>query len=191
VIIIRDTPAADPSTDVSAPDAPTSPAGDLPVLLPSSIDVEATYLELAPAVLGYLRTQSTPDAEDLLGEVFVQVVRDLPAFRGSTVDLRRWVFTIAHHRVVDEARRQRRRLATEPLDAPGAPEPASRAVEDPDPALLDALRTLTDDQREVIVLRFVADLPIRDVARITRRRLGAVKAMQHRALARLAEILGE
>jgi len=51
------------------------------------------------------------------------------------------------------------------------------------------LAQLTPDQREVIGLRFVADLALEDVARITGRKVGAVKAMQHRALAQLARIL--
>jgi len=53
-----------------------------------------------------------------------------------------------------------------------------------------ALSTLTPEQREVVVLRFVGDVSLEDVARITRRRVGAVKAMQHRALEALARQLG-
>jgi RNA polymerase sigma-70 factor (ECF subfamily) len=60
-----------------------------------------------------------------------------------------------------------------------------------DPQLQAAIDTLTDDQRAVVLLRFVADLPLHDVARITRRRIGAVKALQHRALAALERALGE
>ena len=63
------------------------------------------YRRLAPTVLGYLRARRVPDAEDVLGEVFLQVARDLPRFRGdSEDDLRRWVMTIAHNRMADAAR---------------------------------------------------------------------------------------
>lgn len=55
-----------------------------------------------------------------------------------------------------------------------------------DPALLSAIDGLTPQQREVVLLRFVADLPIEAVARIAGRTTGAVKALQHRALAQLA-----
>ena len=51
------------------------------------------------------------------------------------------------------------------------------------------LHALTDDQREVIVLRFVGDLPLGEVARLTGRRVGAVKRLQARGLARLAGLL--
>jgi RNA polymerase sigma-70 factor, ECF subfamily len=58
-----------------------------------------------------------------------------------------------------------------------------------DDELLNALDALTDDQRTVVLLRFVADLPLRDVARITGRRVGAVKALQHRGLDELQRAL--
>lgn len=151
-------------------------------------DAARAYRMLAPAVLGYLRAQHAPEPEDLLGEVFLQVARDFARFRGDETDLRRWVFTIARHRLVDDRRRRQVRPVTTG-DAP--PEVASSGPLDPvDPALVAALRELTPDQREVVVLRFVADLSLQDVARITRRRVGAVKALQHRALAALADRLG-
>ena len=145
------------------------------------------YRRLAPAVLGYLRTQGAPDPEDLVGEVFLNVARDLSRFRGDDDALRRWVFTIAHNRLLDARRRAARRpqMARVPL-----PEVASPPPPEPlDPELVAALDTLTAEQREVVVLRFVADLSLDDVARITRRKVGAVKALQHRALETLARQL--
>lgn len=148
-------------------------------------DAGRLYRFLAPAVLGYLRAQRTPEPEDLLGDVFLQVARDLARFRGDDAALRRWVFTIAHNRVVDDARRRARRPQPTPTDdlsdhATGPPQDAL------DPVLLAALDRLTPDQREVVVLRFVADLPLEAVARITRHTVGSVKALQHRALDFLA-----
>ena len=138
------------------------------------------YRRLAPAVLGYLRAQQAPDPEDLMGEVFLQVARDLDRFSGDDDAMRRWVFAIAHNRLLDARRRQTRRpvisWGTMP-DVPANPTPDSL-----DPELVSALDTLTKEQREVVVLRFVADLSLDDVARITRRKVGAVKALQHRAL---------
>lgn len=138
------------------------------------------YRTLAPAVLGYLRAQRAPDPEDTLGEVFLQVARDLPRFRGDDDALRRWVFSIAHNRLQDARRHEGRRPL---LSDRALPERAGEQPTDPlDPELVDALAELTPDQREVVVLRFVADLALADVARITHRRVGAVKALQHRAL---------
>ena len=56
-----------------------------------------------------------------------------------------------------------------------------------DPELLDALAGLTADQREFVVLRFVADLSLGAVAELTGRKVGAVKALQHRGLANPAQ----
>jgi len=147
------------------------------------------YRELAPAVLAYLRSQHVDDSDDALGEVFYGVARDIHRFRGDHSALRRWVFTIAHHRLVDQRRRRTRRpeeLRAEPPEQTSPPCTPARL----DPDLVEALGALTPDQREVITLRFVADLPIRDVARITRRRIGAVKALQYRGLDALERILG-
>jgi len=142
---------------------------------------------MAPAVLGYLRARRAPDPEDVLGEVFLQVSRDLDRFQGEAADLRRWVFTIAHHRMTDAFRRRARRPQiadrTPPVvAAPPVPEPV-------DDELIAALQQRGDDQREVVVLRFVADLSLEDVAAITGRNVNAVKAMQHRALANLRRAL--
>lgn len=146
------------------------------------------YQAFAPAVLGYLRSQRAPDPEDVLGEVFLQVARDWRKFRGDDASLRRWVFSIAHNRLLDARRAAGRRPA---IASAMVPERAAHpAPGDMDPELLNALATLTPEQREVVVLRFVGDLPLEDVARITRRRVGAVKAMQHRALQALERALG-
>ncbi|MGQ0432570.1 MAG: RNA polymerase sigma factor [Microthrixaceae bacterium] len=152
------------------------------------MDAGDVYRQLAPAVLGYLRGQRLPDPEGVLGEVFLNVARSLHRFRGNEEDLRRWVFTIARHRVIDDSRHRSRRpqtTGTVPVDLAGPPDDAGLDLD-----LLDALGQLNADQREVVTLRFVADLPLEDVARITGRSVGAVKSMQLRGLTQLARILG-
>lgn len=135
-------------------------------------------------MLGYLRSQRVPEAEDVLGEVFLQVARDLRRFKGDDDACRRWVFSIAHNRMVDAFRRRDRR----PEEPGPVPEQAVDDILDAlDPALMAALDALTPDQREVVVLRFVADLPLEAVARITGRPAGAVKSLQHRALRNLQQ----
>lgn len=145
------------------------------------------YEWLAPAVLGYFRAQRMRDPEGLTGDVFVAVTEKLHSFRGSDAALRRWVFTIAHHRRVDEIRRSTR--SPEELREE-VPTHASTDEHDlVDPALIDALDLLTDEQREVVVLRFVADLSIQEVARLTDRSRGSVKMLQARGLELLSEAL--
>lgn len=150
-------------------------------------DAGELYQELAPAVLGYLRSQRVSDPEDLLGEVFLQVARDVTSFDGDAAAVRRWVFTIAHNRIIDDVRRRARRPQ---ISDHVPPDVAARPTTEPfDPTLRAALDQLTPEQREVLVLRFVADLPLEVVAEVTGRRVGAVKAMQHRALANLAKLV--
>jgi RNA polymerase sigma-70 factor (ECF subfamily) len=177
-------PAGAPSVDTVS----TVPTVAVPIESP----LERLYRDLAPAVLGYLRAQGVEEPEDVLGEVFLQVVRDLPRFHGDDAARRRWVFTITHNRLVDHHRRRRRRPCTVPTTE-GREAADSRPVDHDllDPRLIDALRMLTRKQRDVVVLRFVADLSIADVAKLVRRRPSAVKALQSRALARLASLLEE
>lgn len=156
-------------------------------------DPDALYRAVAPAVLGYLRAQGVTDPEDLLMDVFVTVVRDLDGVRGDDAAIRRWVFSIAHHRVVDQRRWQARRTRLDDTELDrltGTAEAADTATLGPDPQLVAALARLTDDQRAVLGLRLVADLPIDDVARILHKRPDAIKALQHRATERLAKLLG-
>lgn len=154
------------------------------------------YHELAPLVLGYLRAQHLPDAEDVAGEVMLEVVRDIGRFTGDAAGLRSWVLSIAHHRLLDARRRSQRRPATV-----GEPEPEGPyATEEAGPEeatlasdgltrLLPALASLTEDQRSVLLLRVIGDLPIAEVARITGKRVGAVKQLQRRAAAAMRRAL--
>ena len=140
-------------------------------------------------MLGYLRSQGAADPEDLLGEVFLQVARDINRFRGDGAALRRWIFSIAHNRLLDDRRRRARR--PQEVDSPPADQPAAAHPEPVDPELLEALAALTPEQREVVTLRFLGDLSLEDVAKITRRRVGAVKALQHRGLEQLERLLAQ
>ncbi len=155
---------------------------------PRERTIDETYRTLAPAVLGYFRSHGTPDPEDLVSEVFVGVARGLSRFQGDDDALRRWVFTIARRRLIDQVRRRAARPYQSVADPPELP-----TCDQPDGLDLDlvrALGTLTPLQREVVVLRFVGDLPLAAVARIVRRQVGAVKALQSRALDQLARQLG-
>lgn len=154
---------------------------------------EAVYRELAPAVLGYFRSQRMADPEGLTGDVFVAVTERLVRFEGDDAALRRWVFTIAHHRRVDEIRRAGRRPAGVELDAEtdAVRDPTVHDPELPDPELLAALGDLTEEQREVVALRFVADLSVADVAELSGRSEGAVKMLSARGLEALRAALGE
>ena len=151
------------------------------------------YDWLAPAVVGYLRSRGAHHPDDAASEVFLQIVRDVDGFAGSLSKFRSWVFTITHHRMVDQARALRRR-PSEPTDdaALGEMCPAveweADAVEDLASEELQRLfRWATADQQEVLVLRFVAGLTLPEIADVLGKRVGAVKALQRRGLAAVSE----
>lgn len=169
--------------------------------------VAILYRWLHPAVVGYLRGRAGDDAEDLAAETWLAVARGLRNFSGDEAAFRSWVFTIAHRRLVDHHRARSRRLPTRSLvadgrsgspvedglsaDPPGPDDPAAEAVAavTSDEAVRRIVALLPADQAEIVLLRVVAGLPVDDVARITGRRPGTVRVLQHRALRRLAERL--
>jgi RNA polymerase sigma factor (sigma-70 family) len=156
---------------------------------------DALYRDFAPSVVAYLRVQGASDPEDLSSEVFLAVFKGLSAFHGGDGEFRTWLFSIAHHRVVDDRRRRSRRVAeVGPDDA--AAEPASATGTDG--AALAALeaerierlcRQLSADQRDVLLLRLVADLSLEATAQALGKSVGAVKALQHRGLQALKKVL--
>jgi RNA polymerase sigma factor (sigma-70 family) len=155
--------------------------------------LERVYRDLAPAVLGYLRGSGAAEPEDLLGDVFVAVVRGLPDCSDDPAALRRWVFTVAHHRLVDERRKAATRAGDVTLDT--QPDPLVDDCSDDvlnrlsaSPAVR-ALASLTADQRAVVLLRDVADLSVADTALVLGKKTGSVKTTHRRALAALARRL--
>ncbi len=155
----------------------------------------AIYAELAPPVLGYLRVRGAPDPEDLLGDVFLRVVKGLSGFDGDERALRRWVLTIAHNLLLDDRRRRARRpvetATPEVLERAG---PCGDAEQEGIQAaeiarVLHAIRCLSGDQQDVLLLRLFGELPVDDVAEIVHKSPGAVKALQRRGLAALTKEL--
>lgn len=147
------------------------------------------YGMLAGAVTGYLRVQGVREPEDMTSEVFLAVFTRLGRFSGTEAQFRSWVFTIAHHKMVDERRRRARRPEPDPLEIAGERAAGcAAAAEDEAFGILGAervaamLQGLTADQRDVISLRVLADLSVEQVAAMLGRPPGAIKALQHRAL---------
>ncbi|MGH2790921.1 MAG: RNA polymerase sigma factor [Actinomycetota bacterium] len=149
------------------------------------------YDDLSPLVLGFLRGRGAVDPEDLTGEVFLQIVRDIRSFEGGERDLRAWVLSIAHHRLLDDIRYRKRRPADAVPDdllqeiAPRGDVEADAMSSITAERAVRIIRTLTPDQQDVLLLRMVADLSIEEVARVVDKPPGAIKALQHRGLAQL------
>ena len=155
---------------------------------------ERIYRQFAPSVVGYLRAQGAAEPEDVAGEVFVQVVRDIERFSGDERDFRAWLFTIVHRRLIDEHRRRGRRPLTpvEPATlARLAPEGGDVSEEAMARVAGERVRAilaeLPPDQQTVLLLRIVGDMTIEEIAGAVGKRVGAVKALQRRGLRRIAK----
>jgi len=135
-------------------------------------------------------------AEDVVEATFLELVEYAPALRGGADGVRAWLFRAARNNLIDEQRKTSRR-GDLPLDeqraagrAAGEAGPEQRFLAgERDAAVRVALVQLSDDQQEVLALRFAAEMTSREIADITGRTVGAVKALQHRGLASLERIL--
>jgi RNA polymerase sigma-70 factor (ECF subfamily) len=149
-----------------------------------------TYQHL---LLRYFRAKRMADPEDLASTVWLEVASSLARFEGDEHDFRRWLFTIAARRRIDDIRsatRTREHLHHERAAAidrvePSAGEEAERAASLE--AAIERIRSLPADQAEAILLRVVADLGVPEVAAIMGRREGTVRVLVHRGLRRLEE----
>lgn len=150
------------------------------------------YRDLAPQVLGYLRASGASDPDDLTGEVFLGLVRDIGRFKGDEAKFRSWVFVIAHHRLLDDRRRRiRRPEARLPVDTAADRRPGGNVEHEAMEHLgREALQRIIDrcvpDQREVLLLRILGGLSLAEVAEVVGKSVGAVKSLQHRGIAAVA-----
>lgn len=156
---------------------------------------EQFYRTYAPRVSRYLAGRGAVEPDELTNDVFVSVFRTLPRFDGDETAFRSWLFTIARNRLVDERRRHSRRVETVPTEIADTAEPTGGDVETEALANLGSrwagsvLAQLAPDQRDVLLLRIIADLTIDQIAQMLGKRPGAVKALQRRGLAAAKRIL--
>ena len=154
----------------------------------------ALWAEYAPAVAAFLASRGSSEPEDVTSEVFIAVLRSLPSFRGNEAAFRSFVFSIAYRRLVDELRKRSYRGPhnewIDERDPRRTPSAESVALERmADDSALALLNHLPEAQRDVMVLRMIADLTFDQVAEILGKRPGAVKALQRRALESLRKKL--
>jgi RNA polymerase sigma-70 factor (ECF subfamily) len=137
-------------------------------------------------LLRYLRTRRMASPDDVASQVWVDVARSITRFEGDADDFRRWLFTIAHRRSVDEVRR-----AVRAADVP-TPIAGHAAGADSDHELSSALEraiemlsALPENLAEAVMLRVVNDMSIADVAAVMNTSEGNVRVLVHRGLTRL------
>jgi len=150
----------------------------------------AIYDAFQPPLYRYVYRQvdSQETARDLTAEVFHRFLQSLQKGNGPDQYLQAWLYRVAHNTIVDYYRRQQHRHHLPLLE--------QFVAADDDPVHLAELhiaadrvrrsmRQLTPDQQQVIALKFFAGLSNQEIARIIAKPIGAVKALQHRAIAAL------
>ena len=143
----------------------------------------------------YYRVSDGPVAEDICAEVFVKALEAIDSFTFRGIPFSAWLYRIAGNLVIDYYRRQptqpdmslddNRSLIAD--DSPGVNLERHFSQQE----LRQALKGLTPDQQQVVILKFVDGLSNSEVAQILGKTEGAVKSLQHRALASLARLMGE
>jgi RNA polymerase sigma-70 factor, ECF subfamily len=159
--------------------------GDVPAL-------GEIYRAFQPSLVRYLRANAQDAADDLASETWIDVAAGLHRFSGGMDDFRRWVFTIARRRLLDDRRKVLRRR-THPADAailerddPSADTQAEALGRIDSEKALRRIAELPQEQAEVVLLRVVAGLSADDVASILGKTPGNIRVIQHRALTQLA-----
>ncbi len=141
----------------------------------------------------YYRVSTPEIAQDLTSEVFLRVVEGLRGYQHREIPFMAWLYRIASARIIDHYRQNNRVKNEQNIET------VNLAMEsDMDGALMskyhqqqvrEALGLLTDEQQQVIVLRFIEGHSLQKTADLLGKTIGAVKVMQHRALQALSRAL--
>ena len=139
------------------------------------------------------RVNRPSDAEDLTQLVFVKALEALPRYEARGIPFGGWLFRLARNAIIDQARTRRDHLSlvtamTRETEEAG-PEAVATLREDVE-RVAAAMKDLTEDQREVIELRFFAGLSVLEAAEAMDRQEGTIRGLQFRAIASLRRSLG-
>lgn len=155
----------------------------------------AIFDEYAPAIYKYLLRLNinSKEADLVVGDVFARLLEKFAKGEGPRTNLRSYLFQTAYHLVIDIIREGQR---TAPLDVVDTYKVENQPVHalTEEKMLLENLATamereLTEDQRNVLTLRFMQDFSLKETAEIVKKNVNAVKAIQNRAINNLREAL--
>jgi RNA polymerase sigma-70 factor, ECF subfamily len=135
------------------------------------------------------RVGNRAEAEDLTSEVFHQALANLKRFEWRGIPFAAWLFRIAANLISDRWQRSGREVADEGLAESAQVSPAEIEEVEQRATLFRLVSTLPEEQRRVVVLRFVEQKSIKEVAREVCKTEGAVKQLQFRALTNLRALM--
>ena len=185
-----------PSTDGASGAAFANTAEEALVAGARSLSEEAwaeIYRRHAPQIYGYLyyRLGDQHVADDLTADVFVRALAGIKGYSWHGTPLLAWLYRIAHNVTADHRKKAARASEHQVREAPIDIEDHRDQVRamDSQTDMMNAIRSLTEDQQQVIILRFYHGMSNADVARVVGKPEGAVKALQARGLRSLRRFL--
>lgn len=158
------------------------------------------YVRYFDRLYGYLRValQDVHEAEDLTQQVFVQALEKIPKFERTEQPVRNWLFAIARNQAISHLRKTGRIDLEEPEQIERLREQNGEHYEEPeipgldwltDPDLTLFIERLPHPQRQVLILRYMLDLPHAEIARTMNRSVDDVKTLHYRAVSFLRKRL--
>jgi RNA polymerase sigma-70 factor, ECF subfamily len=153
--------------------------------------LEQLYLIHFDRIYGYLHMSvgNRHDAEDLTTQTFLKMLESIGKFRWRSSPFSAWLFRIAHNLAMDHFRARRRWQPEEEVPEPSGAEEPSAEMEAMQSigrqSMMELIERLSPEQQQVLTLKFVFNFPNAEVATILGKTEGAIKSLQHRALASL------
>jgi RNA polymerase sigma-70 factor, ECF subfamily len=159
--------------------------------------LEELYLIHFDRIYSYLHVSvgNRHDAEDLTTQTFLKMLESIGRFRWQSAPFSAWLFRIAHNLAMDHFRARKRVQPEEEVPEPLGSEEPSAELEAMQSigrqSMLELIDKLSPEQQQVLTLKFVFNFPNADVAKILDKTEGAIKSLQHRALASLQKQLDQ
>ena len=153
--------------------------------------LEELYLIHFDRIYSYLHVSvgNRHDAEDLTTQTFLKMLEKIGSFKWQSAPFSAWLFRIAHNLAMDHFRARKRWQPEEEVpEPPGSEEPSAEMLAMHSigrQSMMELIETLSPEQQQVLTLKFVFNFSNADVATILGKTEGAIKSLQHRALASL------
>ncbi len=194
------TPAVEPTeaefTDTGARSGPAARPARVPELLIARARrgdqeaFDAVFTAYQPALCRYVRSVAPAHVDDVVSATWESVARSLPRFRGDGDDFRRWLFTIARRRLVDEVRRQSRWLVVAGTEEPEPEPPVDASIDEPSWAGR-VLALIPTRQADAVALRVMGGLSVAETAQVLGVSEENVRVLCHRGLKAIEAILAQ
>ena len=159
--------------------------------------LEELYLIHFDRIYSYLHVSvgNRHDAEDLTTQTFLKMLEKIGSFKWQSAPFSAWLFRIAHNLAMDHFRARKRVQPEEEVPEPAGSEEPSAELEAMKSigrqSMIELIDKLSPEQQQVLTLKFVFNFPNADVAKILDKTEGAIKSLQHRALASLQKQLAQ